>query len=1022
MNRRREAVGYQPLRLRPLLSEGLLPVSREGGDLERRVAEGLFHMAGYFGDKANAETARANYDAANRDLQAGITNASMDYEHGIDPAIAGSIPAQRGPVADVLRNAAKKYGQDGETLVAIAQIESRLNPNAKNPNSNASGVLQFMPDTARGYGLANPFDLNSSADAGARLLKDNRNYLTKTLGREPTAGELYLAHQQGAGGALKLLSNPNRRASDIVGYDAVKLNGGTASMTAGEFATLWTRKVKPGKAPDSAPASASYVGQVNGDGSISTATESTAPDSAITTGVTASNVAPVTPHMMAMPALSHSDTVGGRAYNKAMVAGYLNQVEAEVGTTTAAVYRKFKDDPQGMAQGFEALRREFLKNHIMPEIAADFEAAYVRKTGAFIDEAYAQQDQRAKDNAKADFITRTGDLETTQQQTLAGFDASSGNTAAIIADQQGAIDRHYDEAASRGLISPEEAANKKISSRREAAAGFYSKQAEGLDAQDIETMRQNMQADFADGGIDGLDGQGWVAVNIGLQKLVKDRLTEDAATARDLRKRGDDMAERLLMGFDIPQGDLAQLTFDSGAGAAVAAEMKVTDQKIAIGRAIRDLPLPDAQARLEEMRKGMGTSPSDETIKLYEFGQKMLDKKVDAVTKTPLTYAEQQGLTKESPIDTSTPDTLSASLNARRAAVEQAATMMHAPVPLFKPEEVAVIKGSLQTSDPARHANNMAQLDFMAGQTSLKDVSDTFGDAAVTKLQDWQGRLRYSSPEEAKAWLKERADPQWQERIKPLVTEGEKEARKIKFEEVVSGLNSNRVWGANEPVDADIKRALMNDFVALVGDRYAATGDMGTAKEQALERMKKLWGTSTIDGSYRGRVMAYPPENHLPMVAGSKDWITAEFADLAKAQGVDPAQLSLVADGKTKVAADKGEAPGYLVSKVNPETGLDEMVVDGNGHPMRYFFDPAAAEAKALAAAKEARRTQNDPWYVMTSGTSIGPWYGPFHPATAVDMKQRELRIKEILAERRIMGWDVVVDRATLELLLGGAM
>ncbi len=138
--------------------------------------------------------------------------------------------------------AANRYGLDPNAMRAIAYIESRGNPNAKNPNSSAGGLYQFIDGTAKQYGLQDRYDPNQAADAGARLARDNTAHLRRVLGREPTAGELYLAHQQGAGGATKLLRDPNARAVDIVGADAVRLNGGNANMSAGEFAQLWTNK------------------------------------------------------------------------------------------------------------------------------------------------------------------------------------------------------------------------------------------------------------------------------------------------------------------------------------------------------------------------------------------------------------------------------------------------------------------------------------------------------------------------------------------------------------------------------------------------------------------------------------------------------------------------------------------------------------------------------------------------------------------------------------------------------------
>jgi hypothetical protein len=52
----------------------------------------------------------------------------------------------------------------------------------------------------------------------------------------PTAAQLYLAHQQGASGANKLLGGADTKATDIVGEKAVLWNAGKASMTSPEFA------------------------------------------------------------------------------------------------------------------------------------------------------------------------------------------------------------------------------------------------------------------------------------------------------------------------------------------------------------------------------------------------------------------------------------------------------------------------------------------------------------------------------------------------------------------------------------------------------------------------------------------------------------------------------------------------------------------------------------------------------------------------------------------------------------------
>lgn len=136
----------------------------------------------------------------------------------------------------------KQYGLPAGYLERTAMIESGGDPNAQNPNSSAGGMFQFIDSTAKQYGLTDKTDPFASADAAARLASDNRAYLVKALGREPTAGELYLAHQQGAGGAAKLLAAGNAPASSVVGGDAVGLNGGNSGMTAADFAGKWTNK------------------------------------------------------------------------------------------------------------------------------------------------------------------------------------------------------------------------------------------------------------------------------------------------------------------------------------------------------------------------------------------------------------------------------------------------------------------------------------------------------------------------------------------------------------------------------------------------------------------------------------------------------------------------------------------------------------------------------------------------------------------------------------------------------------
>ena len=153
-------------------------------------------------------------------------------------------------------------------LERTAFIESRGNPSAKNPKSSAGGLFQFIDSTAKQYGVRDKFNPVQATDGAVDLAVDNMRILTAALGREPTAAELYLAHQQGGEGARRLLSNPNAKAVDIVGAEAVRLNGGNINMTANEFASLWLDKFNNTKttAPTAGtPANANAVASRSGE-------------------------------------------------------------------------------------------------------------------------------------------------------------------------------------------------------------------------------------------------------------------------------------------------------------------------------------------------------------------------------------------------------------------------------------------------------------------------------------------------------------------------------------------------------------------------------------------------------------------------------------------------------------------------------------------------------------------------------------------------------------------------------------
>jgi hypothetical protein len=157
-------------------------------------------------------------------------------------------------VAGAIRDAARSTGASFEYLLTAARIESNLNPAAQATASSATGLYQFVDQTwlatlksagpAHGYGqyadaitqgpdgryeVSDPNmrvaimrlrnDPVVSATMAGAFTQTNAAQLASALGRQPSEGELYIAHFLGSEGASKLIgamkSQPNANAAQL---------------------------------------------------------------------------------------------------------------------------------------------------------------------------------------------------------------------------------------------------------------------------------------------------------------------------------------------------------------------------------------------------------------------------------------------------------------------------------------------------------------------------------------------------------------------------------------------------------------------------------------------------------------------------------------------------------------------------------------------------------------------------------------------------------------------------------------
>lgn len=165
-----------------------------------------------------------------------------------------AIDSIRGVVEAAIQSASNATGVDFGFLLGTAKRESGYNPSAKAPTSSAAGLYQFTEQTwlatlkkygarhgyaryadliqpgsdgrlrvagadARTAVMALRMDPRAAALMAGEMTADHASYLRGRVGRDPTAGELYVAHFLGPAGSAKLIeatrNSPGAAASAL---------------------------------------------------------------------------------------------------------------------------------------------------------------------------------------------------------------------------------------------------------------------------------------------------------------------------------------------------------------------------------------------------------------------------------------------------------------------------------------------------------------------------------------------------------------------------------------------------------------------------------------------------------------------------------------------------------------------------------------------------------------------------------------------------------------------------------------
>jgi soluble lytic murein transglycosylase-like protein len=144
-------------------------------------------------------------------LNAGSSSLGFGRDGAASGALPSFVPARFAPA---IARAAQRWSVSGALLAAQLYEESHFNPFARSA-AGALGIAQFMPATAAGYGLADPFDAERAIDAQAHLMRD----LLRAFASVPLALAAYNAgpDRVRACGCVPAIPETQSYVADILG-------------------------------------------------------------------------------------------------------------------------------------------------------------------------------------------------------------------------------------------------------------------------------------------------------------------------------------------------------------------------------------------------------------------------------------------------------------------------------------------------------------------------------------------------------------------------------------------------------------------------------------------------------------------------------------------------------------------------------------------------------------------------------------------------------------------------------------
>ncbi len=293
--------------------------------------------------------------------------------------------------------------------------------------------------------------------------------------------------------------------------------------------------------------------------------------------------------------------------------------------------------------------------------------------------------------------------------------------------------------------------------------------------------------------------------------------------------------------------------------------------------------------------------------------------------------------------------------------------------------------GMSRSGDPAKMSAAFTALDAERRRDPIA-FGRTFGPTVEDRLEEWTARMSMMPVQDLAREMTQVDDPARMKARDALRKEATTKVGNVTVAEIAGYFDTTPVIPFDspsapaEPLQAGTLKA---DFDQEFSRFYAVVGDEGKARELAVERLKRVWGPSALNG---GRLTKFAPEKSpaYPAINGSQGWLVEQLntdvraalgrvapapdarrerasdrlamtdAQRAEAGRLDAklaAPRVLVPDARTEAEFNSGKPPSYPVV-VQAPNGMYVPLQDQLGRLLRFVGDFEAAMAGPRASAK----------------------------------------------------------------------